>query len=260
MTPRSLAAVVCAGLLVAAACSDGRGGSGSGAAPTREGGGSITVLAAASLTDAFTALAGDFEDAHPGTDVTLAFGASSSLREQVLAGAPADVFASADTADMDLLVEAGAAAAPVDVAVNGLQIAVPAGNPAGVDGLDDLADDDLLVGLCAPEAPCGRLARRALDLAGVTPATDTEAPDVRSLLTQIGSGDLDAGIVYRTDVAAAGDAVEGIDIPEQHDVVVAYPIAVLAEAAEPSVARAFVAHVRSPAGRRVLAEHGFGAP
>ena len=262
-----VAAVAAAGLLVTgAACGDDPDG-GSGAGPAPDGGtgdgleGGITVLAAASLTDAFDEVGAAFTDAHPATTVELNFGGSSELRDQVLAGAPADVFASADVANVDAVVAGGAVAGEPEVfATNTLAIAVPAGNEAGVAGLEAFGDEDLLVGLCAEEVPCGALARRALDAAGVTPAPDTDEPDVRSLLDKVASGELDAGIVYATDIEAAGDAVEAVPVPEDVDVVAEYPIATLAAAGEPEVAAAFVDFVLSDEGQAILASHGFGPP
>jgi molybdate transport system substrate-binding protein len=161
---------------------------------------------------------------------------------------------------MDQLVDAGAAADPAPFATNELQIAVPAGNPGGVDGLDDFADGGLLIGLCAEQVPCGQFGREALTAAGVTPAVDTFATDVRALLTQLASGDLDAGIVYRTDVLAADGTVDGIDIPAEQNVTAAYPIAALTEAANPGAAAAFVAFLLSADGQAILRSHGFAAP
>ena len=185
------------------------------------------MFAAASLTDAFEEVGTAFEAANPGRTVEFNFAASSALREQILAGAPADVFASANTSNMDQVVEGGAAAEPETFVKNLLQIAVPAGNPAGVTGLADFANADLLIGLCAEEVPCGEFGREALANAGVTPSIDTNEPDVRSLLTKVEAGELDAGIVYVTDVLSAGDAVEGIDIPADDNVIATYPIAAL---------------------------------
>lgn len=222
--------------------------------------GSITVFAAASLTDAFEEIAAEFEAAHPGTTVAFSFGSSSALREQILSGAPADVFASASTPNMDQVVEAGAATEAVTFVQNRLQIAVPAGNPAGVTGLADFADEDLLIGLCAEQVPCGQLARAALADAGVRAAVDTNEPDVRALLTKLEAGELDAGIVYVTDVLVAGDAVEGIDLPAEHDVVATYPIAVLTAAPNREVAEAFVAFVLAAEGQEILASYGFDIP
>jgi molybdate transport system substrate-binding protein len=219
--------------------------------------GAITVFAAASLTDAFTEAADAFSEENPGVTVELNVGASTALREQILAGAPADVFASANPSNMDQVVEAGEVEGEPEVfAHNSLEIAVPAGNPADVEGLADFADDRLLIGLCAADVPCGEYGREALDQAGVTPAQDTDEPDVRSLLTKIEAGELDAGIVYRTDVAST-DGVEGIEIAEEDNVVADYPIAVLANAGEPDIAAAFVEFVLSDDGQAILESHGF---
>ncbi|MBA2496754.1 MAG: molybdate ABC transporter substrate-binding protein, partial [Acidimicrobiia bacterium] len=217
----------------------------------------ITVFAAASLTDAFTELAADFEDADPEVSVELHLAASSTLREQILDGAPADVFAPADTSTMDQVVAGGAVAgAPRLFARNALEIAVPIGNPAGISSLADFGRGELLLGLCAEEVPCGRSAREALARVGVDPAPDTDEPDVRSLLTKVAEGELDAGVVYRTDVLA-DDRVEGIEIPADQNVVIDYPIATLAGAGEADVAADFVAFVLGPEGRSVLAAHAF---
>lgn len=222
---------------------------------------SLAVFAAASLSDAFEELAAGFEAAHPGVTVTLNFAASSALREQILAGAPADVFASASTADMTQLVEAEAVhGKPSVFARNRITIAVPAGNPAGITGLEDFADPALLIGLCAEEVPCGRYGRQALDAAGISPSLDSNEPDVRALLTKLEAGELDAGIVYVTDVAASGGAVEGIAIPDAYAVEATYPVAVLTGAPNPEVAAAFVSFVLSAEGREVLAGFGFLAP
>ena len=142
-------------------------------------------------------------------------------------------------------------------ATNALQIAVPAGNEAGITGLADFADPDLLIGLCAAEAPCGQFGREALANAGVEASVDTNEADVRSLLTKIENGELDAGIVYRTDVQAAGDAVEGVDIPADQNVVAACPIASLDDAADRELAESFVEFVLSDAGQAILLSHGF---
>lgn len=223
--------------------------------------GEVVVSAAASLTDAFADIEAAFELAHPGVDVVLNLGSSSSLREQILEGAPVDVFASADTSNMDQLVEAGEVVGDPEVfAHNLLQIAVPATNPGDVTGLADFAREELLIGLCHEEVPCGRYARQALDEAGVEPVIDTNEPDVRALLTKVEAGELDAAITYVTDIASVGGAVEGIRIPEEHNVAVDYPIAVLAGAPEPEAARAFVSFVLSGEGKEILADHGFSVP
>ncbi len=138
--------------------------------------GTVTVFAAASLTDAFEDVGDAFEQANPDANVEFNFAASSALREQILAGAPADVFASANPSNMDQVVEEGAAADPTDFVENELQIAVPPGNDAGVTGLEDFGNDDLLIGLCAEEVPCGEFGREALANAGVTPRSTPTSP------------------------------------------------------------------------------------
>jgi molybdate transport system substrate-binding protein len=259
-TRRLLGAALCLALGATAACgsddddTDVAGPSTSAAADLE---GTITVFAAASLTDAFGEAADDFMAAHPDATVELNLAASSALREQILAGAPGDVFASANADNMDQVVEAGAAEDPEIVARNALEIVVPAGNPAGVDGLEDFADPDLLIGLCAAEVPCGDFGRQVLANAGVTPAQDTDEPDVRSLLTKVAEGELDAGIVYRSDVLAAGDTVDGIEIPEDVNVVAEYPIATLTASGAPEVAEAFVDFLLGDDGQAILASWGF---
>jgi len=222
--------------------------------------GELLVSAAASLTDAFGEMETAFETANPGVDVVLNLGSSSSLREQILEGAPADVFASANTSNMDQVIEGNAATDSDIFTTNLLQIAVPEGNEAGVTGLDDFANEDLLIGLCAEDVPCGDFARQALENAGVTPSIDTNEPDVRALLTKIEAGELDAGIVYVTDVLSTGGAVEGIDIPTEDNVVASYPIAALTAASNPDAAAAFVAFVLSDEGQAILQDFGFTAP
>jgi molybdate transport system substrate-binding protein len=222
--------------------------------------GSLTVFAAASLTDAFGELGAAFEMENDHVSVAFNFASSSSLREQILSGAPADVFASANLSNMDQVIEAGDAAASETFAVNRLQIVVPAGNPAGITGLSDFGRDELLLGLCAEQVPCGQLAREVLGRAGVEPSVDTNEPDVRSLLTKVEEGELDAGVVYATDVHSGGGRVEGVDIPDDQNVLAAYPIAVVAGSANPAAARAFVDFVRSEQGQQILATYGFTRP
>lgn len=221
----------------------------------------VLVSAAASLTDAFTEIEARYEATHPGVDLVMNFGGSSSLREQILEGAPVDVFASADVSNMGRVVEAGLVEGePVIFAENSLQIAVPAGNPAHVDGLDDFADEDLLVGVCAEGVPCGDFAREALANARVSAAIDTNEPDVRALLTKIAEGELDAGIVYITDVASSNGTVVGVSIPDEVNVVAQHPIAVMSGAPNPSDAAALVELVLSTEGRAILGEFGFTVP
>ena len=260
---RRLVAAVCATAVLVAACGDDdddAGASDSTDGPASDLDGTVTVFAAASLTDAFDELDAAFEVANPEVTVEVNYGASSALREQILAGAPADVFASANTSNMDRVVEGGAADDPTDFVTNLLQIAVPGDNEAGVTGLDDFADADPLIGLCAEEVPCGEFGREALAHAGISPSVDTNEPDVRSLLTKIEAGELDAGIVYATDVISAGDAVEGVDIPDEDNVTATYPIAALTDAPNAEVADAFVTFVLSDEGQQILTSYGFGTP
>jgi molybdate transport system substrate-binding protein len=258
---RALGSVLAVVLLVTA-CGDSKSQSDSSTnAPASGLDGELLVSAAASLTDAFADVAEAFEAAHPDVDVVLNLGGSSSLREQILAGAPADVFASANMLNMSKVVAAGEVTGePRVFAKNLLQIAVPSGNPAGITGLEDFSREELLIGVCAAEVPCGDFARAALDTAGVVPAIDTNEPDVRALLTKIEAGELDAGITYVTDVTSTGGLVDGIEIPEAENVVAEYPIAVLAGAPNPAAATSFVAFVLSDHGREILGRYGFASP
>jgi molybdate transport system substrate-binding protein len=247
-----------------AACGDDDGAGRDESATPAEGSdldGSITVFAAASLTDAFDEVGAAFEDANPGVSVQLDYGGSSSLRDQILAGAPGDVFASANDSTMDAVAGGdGLAGDPEAFVANELEIVVPAGNEAGVEGLDDLGDESLLIGLCDEQVPCGELGREALANAGVAPAPDTNELDVRSLLDKVASGELDAGLVYATDVRAAGGRVEPVEIPDEDNVVTEYPIATLSTSENIDAAEAFVAFVLSDDGQRILASYGFGRP
>lgn len=227
--------------------------------------GTVVVFAAASLTDVFTSVAEDLEEAYPGLTVTLNLGASSALAQQIVSGAPADVFAAASPATMAQVVDAGAAAGePTVFARNRLQIAVPAGNPAGVRSLADLADEDLTIALCAEQVPCGAAAVAVFEAAGLTPAPDTLEPDARATLTKVRLGEVDAALVYRTDVLAAGDDVEGIDVPGAGAALSAAVsddlITVLADAPNPGAARAFVDRVLAATGREALVDAGFELP
>jgi molybdate transport system substrate-binding protein len=223
--------------------------------------GELLVSAAASLTDAFAEMESAFEDANPDVDVLLNLGSSSALREQILEGAPADVFASANTSNMDQVAEVGELAGDAEIFVmNSLQIAVPTGNPAEVTGLEDFAREELLIGLCAEEVPCGDFGRQALENAGVIPSIDTNEPDVRALLTKIEAGELDAGITYVTDVLSASGSVEGVDIPAEVNVVAEYPIATLTGAPNPDAAAAWVEFVLSEEGQAILTSYGFTSP
>ena len=249
-------------VVIASAALAGCGDDDNGRATSGEGlSGTLTVFAAASLTDAFGALSDMFEEQHPGVNIEINFAGSSSLAGSILEGAPADVFASADEANMRRVVDAAESSVkPKLFARNLLEIAVPKGNPAEVTGLGNFADPYLLIGLCSEGVPCGNLARQALDKAGVSPALDTNEPDVRALLTKIEAGELDAGIVYRTDVAAAGGAVGGVSIPREHNVVATYWIVGLTSANDAELATAFIDFVVSNAGLEILNKLGFLGP
>jgi molybdate transport system substrate-binding protein len=249
--------LVCA-VLPTAGCASGDGaGDGSSDQIT----GRITVLAASSLTEAFTQIGKNFEAAHNGTRVVFSFAASSELAAQVEQGAPADVFASASPQTMAQVRRSGdTAGAPATFVRNTLEIAVPPDNPGDVHGLADFANRSLTVALCAPEVPCGAAAHRVFQRAGITPAPDTYEADVKATLAKVTIGEVDAALVYRTDVQAAGSKVKGIEFPEAADAVNDYPIAVLSDAPNPVTAQAFVNFVRSAAGGKVLTEAGFQLP
>lgn len=223
--------------------------------------GEITVFAAASLTESFTRIGEDFEAANPGTAVTFNFAGSSALAQQINEGAPADVFASAAPKNMaDVADTGGITGDPVTFVTNTLRIVVPAGNPGDVTGLADFADEDLTIALCAEQVPCGAASKAVFETAGITAAPDTLERDVKAVLSKVSLGEVDAALVYRTDVLAAGDEVEGIEFDESDSVVNEYPIAVCAAAPNPEGARAFIDHVRSEEGGAVLTEAGFGTP
>jgi molybdate transport system substrate-binding protein len=253
---------ILAGVLVLGACGgndDNKSDSASGTTATTNPKvtGDITVFAAASLTDAFGDMKVAFEKANPGTTVKFNFGGSSALREQILNGAPGDVFASANTSNMDQVVQGNKAKDPQTFATNKLEIAVPPDNPGKVTGLDAFGMEPLKIGLCAEEVPCGEFGREALKKAGVTPKPDTNEPDVRALLTKVQTGDLDAGLVYVTDVMAAGSGVKGVEVPADQNVTATYPIATLTAAGNTDTAQAWVDFVLSPDGQKILEKRGF---
>jgi molybdate transport system substrate-binding protein len=222
--------------------------------------GDITVLAAASLTESFTTVGEQFEHANPGVEVRFSFAASSTLAAQIAGGAPADVFASASSTTMDDAVATGDVADPVVFATNSMEIAVPAANPGNVTGIDDLARPDVMTALCQPQAPCGSTAAELFSHAKLTVTPVTLEPDVKAVLSKVKLGEVDAGVVYVTDVLAAGDEVTGVEIPADVNASTSYPIAALTSSARPDVAAAFVDFVLSPAGTRVLSAAGFAQP
>jgi molybdate transport system substrate-binding protein len=222
--------------------------------------GSITVDAAASLTEAFGTIIKQFQAAHPGTKITAKYGASSDLSTQITQGDAVDVFASASTKNMDSVVSSGDASSPTNFVSNTLEIAVPPSNPAKITKLADLAKSGVKVAACAPAVPCGVVAAKVFSNAKlkITPAANEQ--DVKSTLAIVESGDVDAGLVYVTDVRSAGDKVKGIEIPDDVNASTTYPISTLTKSKNPALAAAFVDYVLSPAGQKVLAADGFSQP
>lgn len=219
--------------------------------------GSITVFAASSLTAAFGTIGGDFQKAYPGSTVHFSFAGSSTLVGQIQQGAIGDILASADQPNMQKLVNAGlTSGSPSIFARNKLQIVVPAGNPKHVSGLADLGRSGLIVVLCAPAVPCGHYAAQALQKASVTVKPASEETDVKAVLTKVALGEADAGIVYVTDVKAAGSQVKGIDIPDALNVIADYPIVVLKDSQNIALARAFIGYLHAN-GQKTLARYGF---
>ncbi len=260
---RKLATLVSAGAaaLLLAACGSGTPAGGSGGAPASAApqARDLTVFAAASLTEAFGELKTQFETDNPGVTVRYNFGGSSDLAQQIVNGAPADVFASASDATMKTVTDAGStAAAPTVFATNVLQIATAPGNPKGIAAFADLAKPDLKVVVCAPQVPCGATAEKIEKATGVTLSPVSEEPDVKSALGKVTSGDADAGLVFVTDVNSAGQAVQGVEFPEAQKAVTNYPIAVLKSAPQADLAAKFQELVTGDAGKKALQAVGFG--
>ncbi|WP_187279442.1 molybdate ABC transporter substrate-binding protein [Quadrisphaera setariae] len=232
-------------------------GAASSSAPT----GTLTVFAAASLKGTFTEIGTQFEAEHPGVTVAFSFAGSSDLVTQVQNGAPADVFASADQANMTRVVDAGLTAQPpVAFATNVLTIVTPPGNPKGVASFADLAEPGTAVVVCAPQVPCGAAAERVERATGVALAPVSEESSVTDVLTKVESGEADAGLVYATDARGAQGKVTDVPFPESSGVVNTYPVAPLTGAAQPELAAEFAQYVVGAQGRAVLRAAGFGAP
>jgi molybdate transport system substrate-binding protein len=253
-----IAAVLAA--VAAAGCSSSGSGSSSSSSSPASSTGTITVFAAASLTETFTQLGKQFEAAHPGDTVKFSFGPSSGLAEQITSGAPADVFASAAPANMDTVVSAGDASNPQNFALNTMEVATPPNNPAKVTSVNDLAKKSVKVALCQPQVPCGVVAAEVFKNAGITVKPVTLQPDVKSVLTQVELGSVDAGMVYVTDVMAAGSKVNGVKISASDNASTEYPIATISSSKHKSEAQAFMNYVLSPAGQQVLTAAGFEKP
>jgi len=221
----------------------------------------LTVSAAASLTTAFGQLQEKFEAANPGVDVVLNYGGSSGLAQQIVTGAPVDVFAAANTATMDTVAKAGLVAGTPQIFVtNKLEIAVAPGNPKHIVGFKDLSRPDLKVVICARQVPCGSSEKTVEAATGVTVKPVSEESDVTSVLTKVGSGDADAGVVYVTDVQSAPGKVDGVNFPEADKAINTYPIAVIKGSSQASLATKWVDYVRGPEGQNVLKAAGFGSP
>lgn len=220
--------------------------------------GDINVFAAASLSDAFKAEAAAFESRHSNAHVHTSFGGSATLASQLTQGAPVDVFASADEANMDRVRRAGdLVGEPRDFTRNRLEMVVAAGNPKGIRTMADLADARLAVVLCAPVVPCGKYAGQLLDRAGVKVVPRSLEQDVTAVVGRVRLGEADAGIVYVTDVKSAGASVSGVSIPDDQNVVASYPVAVTRGGSNPTGGRAFADFVLSGAGQDILAKFGF---
>ncbi|MDQ0584017.1 molybdate transport system substrate-binding protein [Streptomyces rishiriensis] len=267
--PMQVAALGVTALLGLSACSssDGSSSAASGSSASTSTStsdklsGTVTVFAAASLKESFTTLGKAFEKAHPGTEVTFSFGGSDSLAASITGGAPADVFASASPKTMAIVTDAGdASGTPATFVRNQLEIATLPGNPHQVSSLKDLTKSGLKVVLCDKTVPCGAAAQKALDAAELKLTPVSYEQDVKAALTKVELKEADAAVVYKTDVHAAGDKVEGVEFPESADAVNDYPIVRLKEAKNAVAAEAFIALVRSAEGQKVLTEAGFLQP
>ncbi|WP_343930128.1 molybdate ABC transporter substrate-binding protein [Tsukamurella strandjordii] len=255
MRTTRLTAAVLLGVLVS-------GCSSSGDSPTRDSadGGTVIVYAAASLQATFEKLATDFSAKHPGSTVKFSFGGSSGLLTQLTQGAPADVFATADTPTMDRARSASLVDQTQPFATNVLTIATTAGNPKRIGALADLARPDVSVVVCAKPVPCGAATAKVTEAAGVALRPVSEEDSVSSVLSKVRLGQADAGLVYRTDVRGAGDSVGSVDFPQADGAVNMYPIGVLKDAKNRAGADDFVSFVRGPEGRAALTAAGFGTP
>jgi molybdate transport system substrate-binding protein len=256
MRLRTLTVIATAALAVAGCGGSSSGGGGSSGSIS----GTVNVFAASSLTEAFTTLGKQFEAAHPDTHVVFNFGPSSGLSEQITQGAPADVFASASTSSMDDVVAAKDAADPTTFAKNVMEIATPPSNPGHVSSVTDLANKSVKVAVCESDVPCGVAAAQVFANAKLKVKPVTEELDVKSVLSKVELGEVDAGVVYVTDVRAAGDKVKGVAIASNVNATATYPIAALSTSRNSATAQAFVDYVLSSTGASVLAADGFLKP
>jgi molybdate transport system substrate-binding protein len=261
-----IGAVAAASVVFVAGCSSsteqaanaGSGGGATSIGPTLTG--TVTVFAASSLQESFTTLAKRFELAHPGVTVKLNFGASSTLAQQINQGAPADVFAAASVKNMTQVTDDGGASTPTAFVKNVMEIAVPPSNPANITALADLAKPGVKVALCQAQVPCGATAAKVFSNAKLTVKAVTLEADVKATLTKVELNEVDAGLVYVTDVKAAGSKVKGIEIPAAVNASTQYPIAALTKAPNSAAAVAFTAYVLSADAQSVLTAAGFEKP
>jgi molybdate transport system substrate-binding protein len=256
--------MVASGLLASAlvaGCGGGGAPQSGGPSGSAASAATLTVSAAASLTDVFNQLGKTFESQNPGSSIRFNYGGSSDLAQQIVNGAPADVFAAANTSTMTTVDKAGLIAGRPEVFVtNVLQIAVAPGDPKGIHTFADLTKPDLKVVVCAPQVPCGSAAVQVEKATGVALKPVSQEADVRSALSKVSTGDADAALVYVTDVKSSNGKVDGVDFPEAAKTLNQYPIAVLKNAPRPDLAAKFVALVRGPDGQQVLKNAGFGTP
>jgi molybdate transport system substrate-binding protein len=246
--------------LLAGCGSDSTSSSATTTAPTQQVTGTVTVFAAASLKEAFTEAAAAFEDANPDADVTLNFAASSALAQQINEGAPADVFASADTANMQKVVDAGGISVPRRTSPPTRSRSSWPRATRGITGVADLSKSGVLYVTCGPDVPIGKYALQVFTNAKITPPSPVSLePDVKGIVTKVTSGEADAGIVYATDVKAAGAKAEGVTIPADINVLATYPLGVTTDAANPKGAAAWAAFITGREGQSILAKYGFGA-
>ncbi|MBA8992145.1 molybdate transport system substrate-binding protein [Curtobacterium pusillum] len=259
--PVLLTAVAAASLLLTS-CSAGSttASSSSPSASSTSATGSITVFAAASLQKTFTELGKQYEAAHPGTTIEFSFAGSSDLVTQIQNGAPADLFASADTKNMDKLAASDLQGSPDDFAKNTLEIAVAPGNPKKITDFKDLTNAGVQVVTCASPVPCGAATEKVEQATGITLKPVSEEQSVTDVLGKVSSGQADAGLVYVTDVKGAAGKVDGVTFKDASSAVNTYPIAVLKESKNPDLAAAFSDYIRSDAGQKVLLAAGFQAP
>ena len=221
----------------------------------------IIVFAAASLKKTFTDIGEQFKAENPGASIEFTFAGSSDLVTQLTQGAQADVFAAADTKNMDKAAQAGLLAGdPVTFASNTLTIAVTPGNPKKIANFKDLTQQGLNVVVCAPQVPCGSATRKVEDATGLELNPVSEESSVTDVLNKVQTGEADAGLVYVTDAIGAGDKVATVPFPEAAGAVNTYPIAVLKESKSQELARKFVDLVTGEAGQKVLTAAGFAKP